>query len=285
MTVVPGAQELSLRDPARAAAYAHLLDDLVDELRRFEWTEVPCAVCGEGQDLPVAFEKHGLSIRRCASCSHVFVSPRLPDAAVPTVYATAYWDGYMRALGRPMLEERLVVDYQNAWDRLRRDILPRRSSGRLLDVGTASGGLVKAAGESGFDAIGIEPSTAACELARRAHGIDPICATLPEYDAAPESFDVICYYNVLEHLLDPRRDLEAVRRMLAPGGLLVIEAPTAGSLALAEDGLDWPPLEPVEHVHLFNEGNAARLAEDCGLRVLDLYCPHEDAWILIGEPA
>jgi SAM-dependent methyltransferase len=285
VTVVPGAQELSLRDPARAAAYAHLLDELVDELRRFEWTEVPCAVCGEGQDLPVAFEQHGIALRRCASCSHVFVSPRLPDAAVPTLYSSAYWDRYMRALGRPMLEERLVLDYQNAWERLRRDVLPRRSSGRLLDVGAASGGLVKAAGESGFQAIGIEPSNDACELARRAHGIDLICTTLPEYHAAPESFDVVSYYNVLGHLLDPRRELEAVRRALAPGGLLVIETPTAGSLALAEEGLDSALLEPVAHVHLFTEGNGARLAEECGLRVLDLYCPHEDALILLAEPA
>jgi SAM-dependent methyltransferase len=285
VTVVPGAQELSLRDPAQVAAYAHLLDELVDELRGFEWTEVPCAVCGEGHDLPVAFEKHGLTIRRCASCSHVFVSPRLPEGAVPTLYSKTYWDGYMRALGRPTLEERLVLDYQSSWERLRRDILPRRSGGRLLEVGAASGGLVKAAGESGFAAIGIEPSTNACELARRAHGIELICATLPEYACTPESFDVVCYYNVLEHLLDPRRELEAVRRVLAPGGLLVIETPTASSLALAEEGLDWALLEPVEHVHLFTEGNGARLAEECGLRVLDLYCPHEDALVLIAEPA
>jgi SAM-dependent methyltransferase len=285
VTVVPGAQELSLRDPARAAAYAHLLDELIDELRRFEWNEVPCAVCGEGQDLPVAFEKHGVTIRRCARCSHVFVSPRLPDAAVPTLYSKTYWDGYMRALGRPTLEERLVLDYQNGWDRLRRDVLPRRSRGRMLEVGAASGGFVKAAGESGFAAIGIEPSSDACELAHRAHGIELICTTLPEYDCAPESFDIVCYYDVLEHLLDPRRELEAVRRVLAPGGLLVVETPTAGSLALAEEGVDWALLEPVEHVHLFTEGNGARLAEECGFRVLDLYCPHEDALILIAEPA
>ena len=52
MTVVPGSQELSFHDPARAAAHAHLLDSLVAELQRFEWVDAPCAVCGEAADLP-----------------------------------------------------------------------------------------------------------------------------------------------------------------------------------------------------------------------------------------
>jgi SAM-dependent methyltransferase len=285
VTVVPGSQELSFHDPARAAAHAHLLDALVDELQRFEWVDAPCAVCGEAGDLPVAFEKHGLKIRRCGRCDHLFVSPRLPDEAVPALYSSAYWDDYMRAIGCPTLDERLAFDYQNGWSKLRRDILPWRTQGRLLEVGASNGGLVKAALEAGFDAIGLEPSADICELARSTFGVEMICSTLPDCDFAAESFDVIAYYDVLEHLLDPRRELEAVRRVIAPEGLLVIETLTAGSLALAEEGERWFLLNPVEHVHFFTEGNGARLVEECGFRVLDLWCPHEDNWILLAEPA
>ena len=284
MSSAPGAQ-LTFHDPERAEAHAHLLDALVERLQRHTWSEVPCVVCGEAEDLPVAFEKHGVKIRRCGGCSHLFVSPRLPDEAVPELYSSAYWDDYMRAIGSPTLAERVPFDYQNGWAKLRRDILPWRSGGRLLEVGASNGGLVKAADEAGFDAVGIEPAEEICALARRMHGVDMRCTTLPEAGFEPESFDVIAYYDVLEHLFDPRRELEEVRRVIAPGGLLVIETLTSASLKLIEEGENWFLLNPVEHVHFFDEGNGALLAEQCGLRVLDLYCPHEDNWILIAEPA
>jgi 2-polyprenyl-3-methyl-5-hydroxy-6-metoxy-1,4-benzoquinol methylase len=209
----------------------------------------------------------------------------MPEQAVPLLYSSRYWSDYTRAIGHPTLEERLRFDHANGLGKLRRDVLPFRRSGRLIDVGASSGGLVRQALDLGFDAVGLEPAADICDLARRSHGVTMHCGTLEQQAFADASFEIVTLHDVLEHLFEPLRDLCEMRRILAPGGLLVVETPTTSSAYLAEAGEACTFLSPLEHVHLFSEANGARLIERAGFRLLDLYCPHEDNWIAIAEAA
>ena len=230
-----------------------------------------------------ALEKWGITVCRCPGCSHLFVSPRMPKEAVPALYGSRYWHAHALATGCPPLAERLQFDYENAQTKLDRDVLPFRRSGRLLDVGASNGGFVRRASEQGFVAIGLEPSAEICSLARSANRVEMHCGTLLDDLFRPGSFDVMTLHDVLEHLLEPGADLIAAERLLAPGGLLVIETLTSSSLELAELGTDWPLLSPLEHPHYFSEHGGATLIQRSGLRLLDLYSPHENNWIAIAE--
>ncbi|MEA2443648.1 MAG: hypothetical protein QOJ12_940 [Thermoleophilales bacterium] len=275
---------MKFHDPELAKANRHLLEPLVAELRAFEWAEVPCAVCGEATDLSEPFEKWDIAMRTCNRCDHLFVTPRMPDEAMPVLYGSRYWDDYTRAIGSPTIKERLPFDHANGLGKLRRDVLPFRTSGRLIDVGGSSGGLVRQALDLGFDAVGLEPAPEICELARSVHGVTMYCGALRDQGFADASFDIVTLHDVLEHMFEPVDELREIRRILAPGGLFVCETPTSSSLNFADLGADgWSTVSPLEHVHLFNEQNAARVLEETGFRIVDLYCPHEDNWIAIAE--
>jgi len=274
---------MRFHDPELARERLHVLEKLIAHMRTYEWREVPCVVCRETERLEPALEKWGIAMKRCCECGHLFTSPRMPDEAVPELYGSFYWEQYQVAIGSPSIQERLQFDYANGLGKLQRDILPFRQSGRLLDVGASSGGLVKQALDRGFDAYGLEPAADICQMARDAHGVTMYCGSLAEQSFPEASFDILALHDVLEHMFEPVEEIREMRRVLVPGGLLVIETPTTSSLNFPDRGVDWSTISPLEHVHLFNERNAERILVENGFRIVDLYSPHEDNWIAVGE--
>lgn len=277
---------MRFHDPEKAAARRHILDQLIAQMREgYTWAEVPCVVCGQADpdQLPIELEKWGMPMRRCRDCGHLFTSPRMDEAGVGELYGSFYWEQYQVAIGSPSLEERLQFDLGNGHHKLQRDILPFRSQGRFLDVGASNGGLVKAAAEHGFQAAGLEPAEEVCRMARAAHGIVMYQGVLAEQKFPDGHWDVLALHDVLEHLFEPVRELDEMVRVLAPGGVLVMETPTSSSVNYLDQGTEWSTISPLEHVHLFSEGNIARLLEQRGLRILELYSPHEDNWICAAE--
>jgi SAM-dependent methyltransferase len=276
---------VKFHDPELAEQRRGALDALIAQMRRHPWAPVACVVCGEAERLSPAHEKWGIAMRRCEVCDHLFTSPRMPESAVPELYGSFYWDEYQVAIGSPSLQERMTFDLHGGRYKLDRDVLPHRTGGRLLDIGASSGGLVWHAAELGFDAAGLEPSPEVCERARRSYGVRMYEGTLAQQAFPDGSWDVITLHDVLEHVFEPVEELREIHRVLAPGGIVVIETPTTDSLNHAERGVDWSTISPLEHVHLFSQHNAQRVLEGLGFVTIDLHCPHEDNWIYVGERA
>ncbi len=101
---------------------------------------------------------------------------------------------------------------------------------RILDVGCGEGGLARAllSETPGALVVGVEGDPSKAEAARascaRVHVLDLEHEGIPEPDAA---FDTLVYADVLEHLKDPWGVLARHRRMLAPGGRIVVSVPNA----------------------------------------------------------
>jgi SAM-dependent methyltransferase len=91
----------------------------------------------------------------------------------------------------------------------------------LLDVGAGPGYLCAVAKEQGFEALGIEPSSAA-----RLAGEREFSVAYTELDEVSNgSMDVITCHHVLEHIEWPAKFLLSLRAKLRPGGLLVLHVP------------------------------------------------------------
>ncbi len=128
--------------------------------------------------------------------------------------------------------------------------LPRFGEGRLLDVGCGAGGLLRFLVESGWQGTGVEPSADAAERART-HGLDVIASTLSESGLPIESFDVISYINVLEHLSDPARELRLALDFLKPGGELQLNVPNFACGLARHFRAHWFTLDCPRHLYHF----------------------------------
>ncbi len=98
---------------------------------------------------------------------------------------------------------------------------------QILDVGSAYGWFLDEAGKVGAEAVGVEPDE---HVAARSVG-EVRVGRFPEVLTPADRFDVIAFNDVLEHIPDVRRALDACRTHLRPGGLLSVNIPTADGLA------------------------------------------------------
>jgi len=98
------------------------------------------------------------------------------------------------------------------------DGLPR--GGRLLDVGCGTGALVRAARDSGHEAIGVEADPEMADLAGSLLDDEVVVAALPDLPFADDGFDVVTASFVLNHVDDPRAAARELARVAAPGGVL-----------------------------------------------------------------
>jgi SAM-dependent methyltransferase len=83
------------------------------------------------------------------------------------------------------------------------------------------------------------------------------------------SFDAITLGDVIEHLPDPGLALDRVASWLAPGGLVWIATPDAGSRVARALGPRWWSVIPT-HVHLFTRRSLTCLLERHGFEVIAL---------------
>jgi 2-polyprenyl-3-methyl-5-hydroxy-6-metoxy-1,4-benzoquinol methylase len=149
----------------------------------------------------------------------------------------------------------------------------RLRPGRLLDLGCGDGTfarLVKAACPD-VTIHGCDVSVAALSRTEgldRAYALDLDGDPLPEAD---ESFDVVTASEVLEHLSEPRHALAEAKRVLKPGGRLLVTVPNVAFWRFRWQALrgDVPSVTADErHLHSYNAASLGRLLESEGFRLL-----------------
>jgi SAM-dependent methyltransferase len=150
---------------------------------------------------------------------------------------------------------------------------------RLCDIGCAYGWFLKTAQDCGVEAIGIEPEAPVAEAARR-DGLKVRSGFFPDCLTDDEQFEIITFNDVLEHLAEIDRVLDACHRHLAPGGLLSIVIPSSrGSVFRLSCTLSrirmrrpldrlWQRDFSCPHVHYFNAGNLEALLKRHGFELL-----------------
>lgn len=136
---------------------------------------------------------------------------------------------------------------------------------RIVDVGCGGGELLLAMQRAGFTRlVGVDPFVAAdLDLGG---GLQVRRARLGEVVGLGER-DLVMFHHSLEHVVDPRADLQAAHRLLVPGGRCIVRIPTVSSLAWREYGVDWCGLDAPRHLHLHSVDSIRRLATQAGFLV------------------
>jgi 2-polyprenyl-3-methyl-5-hydroxy-6-metoxy-1,4-benzoquinol methylase len=135
---------------------------------------------------------------------------------------------------------------------------------RVLDVGCANGLFLRyLLRYPNVSAKGIDISPEMVSEAQ-ARGL---CAEVGEIDSVDETFDLVTYWDVIEHLFWPAQALRKTHSILNVGGGLIIQTPCRGVIAEAY-GSSWCHYVPPQHVHIFNQNSLFYLLVACGFHIV-----------------
>jgi SAM-dependent methyltransferase len=248
-----------------------------------------CIMCGSGSSrvLGRRLDRHqGLRPRhrkavattvvQCGECRLIYADPRpIPeliaehyDTPPEDYWVAAYFDedpGYFQLQAR---------SFDRLW----------RGSGtpRALDVGAGIGKAMRALARHGFDVRGLEPSRPFYDRAISSGvSADRLrLAPIEDVDYGPDTFDLVSFGAVLEHLRDPAAAIERALRWLAPGGLIHAEVPSARwlmgrllNLVYRAQGLDYvtnlSPMHAPYHLYEFTPLSFRRHGRRAGYELVE----------------
>jgi len=106
----------------------------------------------------------------------------------------------------------------------------RNGKGRVLDVGCAFGSFLRLAEQRGWEVSGVELSHYSSRFAREEMGFDVQTGTLTSVSLARDGFDLVTFWDVLEHVTEVRKNLETANSVLKDGGHLIITTDNYHSL-------------------------------------------------------
>lgn len=133
----------------------------------------------------------------------------------------------------------------------------------LLDVGCGGGRFLEGARRLGVDGEGIEPSVQAQRVALH-RGVPCRQDNFDTASIEAESYQVVRFAHVLEHVPSPRATVRKAFEALAPGGVIVIQCPNWGGVLARVFQRDWYPLDAPRHLWHFNQRSLTRLLTDAG---------------------
>lgn len=240
-----------------------------------ERSSTGCPVCGEQrsslwkrrnldrrlspEDLLITDSRYGVTLElwKCGRCGFIYAAGAEIDE-LESLYARLDDPEYdAGAPGRDLQMEWLLKKAKQA----------RPGAKTLLDVGAASGMLVRAAAREGLAAEGVEPSKSLVERGR-AQGATLHAGVLPHPALEERKFDIVMLADVIEHVRDPVELLRLARAHVAESGVMIVVTPDVSSVAARLLGPRWWHLR-LAHVGYFDDRSFHEACAEAGLEVVD----------------
>jgi len=153
---------------------------------------------------------------------------------------------------------------------------------RMLDVGCGGGILAEALHRHGARVTGIDLSQMSLDIARQHAGDNGLdidyryCRVEDLAQQEPGAFDAVTCMEMLEHVPDPARVVEACARLLKPGGQVFFSTINRSAKAYlfavigAEYVLGLLPRGTHDYQRFIKPSELARWSRDAGLRVEEM---------------
>lgn len=252
--------EATVGDPLHQGAPTH--EDTLFDVER-------CFLCG-CEERHECFREDPYRVVRCRACGLVYVTPRRDPDRLAEIYQTAYWHS-------PEAKTFGYTDYRKDAELYRRTYRRRyklierhfAKPGRVLDVGCAAGFFLSVMKEKGWSTQGVEVSDYIAQFGRTQYGLDVFSGKLEDAGLEPESFDLITFWDVVEHLPDPVPVLEQARKLLKPDGRLILETQNVRSLFARVLGRRWQHYKHHEHLYHFDRATVDALVSKASLRIVE----------------
>lgn len=184
-----------------------------------------CPLCGSADVQAIEADEPPYLVYACRGCELGFVHPLPTVEALARAYGEAYYEPW---------QQQHVAARQQMWQRRIERLQSLAPDGRLLDIGGGDGAFAAVAAAAGYRVEATEFSAAgAAQIGQRVPSAAVHVGELVELGLPDAAFDVVTAWHSFEHMRDPFAALAEVRRILKPGGLLLMAVPNRHNRLMA----------------------------------------------------
>lgn len=230
-----------------------------------------CPICNS--DSKRVFEVKDFWIRDCVACSHRFTEVNLDPKHVEKTYDDAYFNGGGAGYTDYLQEAEILRQRGHWYSRL---LSKYTDKGKVLDVGSAAGFILKGMTETGWQGVGVEPNKSMAEFGRQELGLEILPTSVENY-ASDEKFDAVTMIQVMAHFAKPKEIFSHIKQTLKDNGYLLIETWNRKSLSEKIFGTKWHEYSPPSVLHFFSDEGIEKLAEEQGFERIAIGRPSK--WI------
>ncbi|MBU0489938.1 MAG: class I SAM-dependent methyltransferase [Bacteroidetes bacterium] len=206
---------------------------------------------------------------KCASCGFLFTNPRPDKTNIGKYYkAESYISHTDTSKG---LISKLYKKVRNITIKKKYNLVMKVSGSpaSLLDIGCGTGFFLSYCQEKGLAVQGVEPDEEARKYGAEKYGLyvfeEDWLRQVPD-----RKFDVVTMWHVLEHVHELKTRMETVRRILNPGGTVIIAVPNAESPDAQYYTEKWAAYDVPRHIYHFSKKDITRLVETFGFDVVGI---------------
>lgn len=256
----------------------------------------PCPICRRPTDtiLSTRLRRGTGTVFYCPACDHGFLVGKTFDAK--DYYANEYRKEVSHAADGAATNARELFDvyskYQSERLRIISPLLSRATA--VLEVGASAGQFLTHVKDRVAKADAIELDKSCSDFMRDELGINTDSEFLRESRFADERYDIVCSFQVLEHVEDPVAFLRDLRISMKPGAKAFIEVPNLRDPLLTV--WDVPSYHPfyyhAAHLHYFTDKSLRKVAEMAGFApsqaeiifTQDYNLLNHLSWVMNGTP-
>lgn len=240
--------------------------------------KLKCAICGDKQKLrtlyPANFDADDLSFKKfsarripdgrhyrfveCQRCGLIFSNPIIETEKIDKLYEQSEFiyqseSNYLKKTYGGLLSEAIqTLDVKNP---------------KLLEIGCGNGFFLEEAQRLGIkDVYGIEPSFPAVKQAKAGIKKRIKVDILKPGLFKANSFDLVCCFHTLDHIVYPNKFLETAFKYMKKGGRIIFVVHDTQGLSVKLFG-EKSAIFDIEHIYLFNKSNLEKIFSKNGFSV------------------
>lgn len=204
---------------------------------------------------------------QCRNCGLVYQDPQPEFTDLQQRYRKNYFDyeisnekNFFNLMQLGLVDidfDRLTVDFENR---------------NFLDIGCATGMLLEYMQSKGWQPKGVDICRESAEYGIRKRGLDIFIGPLQAAGYEENSFSVVHFSHLIEHVPDPAALLREVSRILRPGGIIIVTTPNAGGFQARLLGRHWRSAI-ADHLFLFTKRTLLQILKKTGF-----YCQQLVTW-------
>lgn len=245
-----------------------------------EYQKQRCVLCNNSRATMLYITNN---VVRCCTCGHVYT--KVYDSNLNNLYSDAYYS-YNKEKHKINIYsfvihniKKIIIKYYYGEIKNIPFIFKKygkypffkqeKNDLNILDIGCGNGDFLTYLNNKKWNKYGIEINKKACDIAKN-NKIRIFNSNSIPKDFKNNTFDVIRYWHVLEHLPNPIISLQNSTRLLKKNGLIIIAVPNIDSINSKIFKNNWFDLDPTRHLNHFSVTSMKKLLKNTKLKIVDV---------------